>query len=63
MSSGLAITKAALDEFEMTQEYMLLAKEENAAKTYSRMLKRYHHLKALLNLSGVSLTAIDIIKE
>ena len=63
MPSGLAITKAALDEFEMTQEYMLLAKEENAAKTYSRMLKRHHHLKALLNLSGVSLTAIDIIKE
>ena len=63
MPSGLAITKAALDEFEMTQEYMLLAKEENAAKTYSRMLKRDHHLKALLNLSGVDLTAIDIIKE
>lgn len=37
MPSGLAITKAALDEFEMTQEYMLLAKEENAAKTYSRI--------------------------
>lgn len=63
MPSGLEITKAALDEFEMIQEYMLLAKEENAAKTYSRMLKRYHHLKALLNLSGVNLTAIDIIKE
>ncbi len=28
MPSGLAITKAVLDEFEMTQEYMLLAKEK-----------------------------------
>lgn len=37
MPSGLAITKAVLDEFEMIQEYMLLAKEKNAAKTYSRI--------------------------
>lgn len=63
MPSGLEITKAAMDEFEMIQEYMILAKEENAVKTYAKLKTRYLILKALLNVSGVNLTDIDRIKE
>ena len=35
MNNGEVI-KNAMDEFERIQEYMILAKEENAAKTYSK---------------------------
>lgn len=31
MPSGLEIIKAAMDEFKKIQEYMILAKKENAA--------------------------------
>lgn len=63
MPSGLEITKAAMDEFQQIQEYMELAKEEHAEKTYAKIKKRYLHLKALLTVAGVNLTDIDIIKE
>lgn len=33
MPSGLEIIKAAMDEFKKIQEYMILAKKENAAET------------------------------
>ena len=57
------IIKNALDDFETIQEYMLLAKTENAIKTYERMKKKYNSLKTLLNVLGVNLTDIDKIKE
>lgn len=63
MPSGLEITKAALDDFQEIQEYMLLAREENAEKTYAKLKDKYLTLKALLNVSGVSLADIDKIKE
>ena len=37
MPSGIEAAKAALDEFEMIQRYMLLAREENAVKTYAEL--------------------------
>lgn len=63
MPNGLEITKAALDDFKKIQEYMIVAKEENATRTYAKLKKEYLTLKALLNVSGVNLTDIDDIKE
>lgn len=42
---------------------MLLAKEENATKTYANFKEEYLSLKALLMVTGVNLTEIDKIKE
>lgn len=63
MPNGLEITKAAIDDFKKIQKYMLLAKEENATKTYAELKDEYLSLKALLQVSGVNLTDIDKIKE
>ena len=63
MPDGLEIMKAAIDDFEEIQEYMFLAKKENAVETYERLKKKYLSLKAILNVSGVNLTDIDRIKE
>ena len=62
-STNLEITKAAIDDFEEIQEYMLIAKEENAERTYAKLKKKYLSLKAILNVAGVNLTDIDEIKE
>ncbi len=63
MPNGLEIAKTAIDDFKEIQEYMFLAKEENAQKTYAKLKKKYFSLKALLNVAGVDLTDIDEIKE
>lgn len=34
MPTDIEVTKQALDDFKKIQEYMILAKEENATKTY-----------------------------
>ena len=39
MPSGIEVTKQALDDFKKIQEYMLIAREENAAKTYAKLKK------------------------
>lgn len=63
MPSGIEVTKQALDDFRKIQKYMLLAKEENATKTYAELKEEYLTLKALLNVLGVNMTDIDRIKE
>lgn len=63
MPNGLEITKAAIDDFKKIQRYMILAKKENAAETYAELKDEYLALKAILNVSGVSLAEIDKIKE
>ena len=63
MPSGIEVTKAALDDFKKIQDYMLLAKKENAVETYAKLKDEYLTLKALLNVSGVNLAEIDRIKE
>lgn len=63
MPSGIEVTKQALDDFRKIQEYMLLAKKENAVETYAKLKDEYLTIKAFLNLSGVNLTDIDKIKE
>ena len=57
------IMKNKIEEFEMIQRYMVLAKKENATETYAELKSRYLLLKALLNSLGVNLTDIDKIKE
>lgn len=63
MPDGLEITKAAIDDFKEIQEYMALAKKENATETYAKLKRKYLSLKAVLNVAGVNLTDIDEIKE
>ena len=63
MPSGIEVTKQALDDFKKIQEYMLLAKKENATETYAKLKDEYLTIKTLLNVSGVDLTDIDKIKE
>lgn len=63
MPSDIEVVKAALDDFKKIQKYMLLAREENATKTYAELKDEYLTLKAILNVSGVNLADIDKIKE
>ncbi len=63
MPNGLEITKAAIDDFNKIQRYMMLAKEENATKTYAELKREYLALKAILQVSGVNMADIDEIKE
>ncbi len=63
MPTSLEVTKAAIDDFKKIQKYMVLAKEENATKTYEELKDEYLSLKAILEVSGVNLTDIDKIKE
>lgn len=63
MPTSLEITKDTIIEFKDIQEAMLLAREENATKTYAKLKARYTSLKAILNVAGVNMTDIDIIKE
>ena len=63
MPDGIEVIKDALDDFKKIQEYMLLAKKENATETYAKLKDEYLTIKALLNVSGVNLADIDKIKE
>lgn len=63
MPSDIEVTKAALNDFAKVQRRMLLAKAENATKTYADLKEEYITLKALLTVAGVNLTEIDKIKE
>ena len=63
MPANIEVTKAALDDFKKIQEYMLLAKKENATETYAKLKDEYLTIKALLSVSGVNLADIDKIKE
>ena len=63
MPNGLEIMKAAIDDFKKIQDYMILAKEENAERTYAKLKDEYLSLKAMLTIAGVNLTDIDKIKE
>ncbi|MFG6337145.1 MAG: hypothetical protein K1W31_01505 [Lachnospiraceae bacterium] len=63
MPTGIEVTKAALDDFKKIQEYMLLARKENAMETYEKLKDEYLTIKALLSVSGVNLVDIDKIKE
>ena len=63
VSEDLAVIRDALNDFQKVQRRMLLAKEENAMKTYADLKDDYVSLKVLLTSLGVNLTEIDKIKE
>ncbi len=63
MPNGAEIIRDALNDFQKVQKRMMLAKEENAVKTYADLKDDYLSLKALLTSLGVNLTEIDKIKE
>lgn len=62
MNNG-EIIQRGIEEFREVQDYMILAKEENATKTYAKLKDKYISLKALLNSLGVNMADIDKIKE
>ena len=62
-TNNAEIIKNAIDGLNKIQEYMMLAKGENATQTYNKLKDEYLSLKALLNVLGVNLTDIDKIKE
>lgn len=57
------IIQRGIEDFREVQEYMLLARKENATETYAKLKKKYISLKALLNSLGVNMSDIDEIKE
>ncbi len=63
MPTGLEVTRDTIEQFQKIQRHMLIAKEENATKTYDSLKDDYLSLKAILNVAGVNLTDIDKIKE
>lgn len=63
MPNTLEVAKEAIEQFQKIQKHMLIAKEENATKTYESLKEDYLSLKAILNIAGVNLTDIDRIKE
>ena len=63
MPNTLEVAKDVIEQFQKVQKHMLIAKEENATKTYDSLKDDYLVLKAILNIAGVNLTDIDKIKE
>ncbi|MBR1634530.1 MAG: hypothetical protein IJ682_05640 [Lachnospiraceae bacterium] len=63
MAVSLEITERAIKDFQRIQEYMISAKKENAMETYEKLKSDYISTKALLNVAGVNLSELDIIKE
>ncbi len=63
MPSNAEIAKDAIEQFKKVQRYMTIAKKENAVETYAELKSDYLSLKALLNVIGVNLIDIDIMKE
>ena len=63
MPGNAEIAKDTIEQFKKIQRYMTVAKKENATETYAELKSEYLSLKALLNVIGVNLIDIDIIKE
>lgn len=63
MSGNGEIIERSVNDFLKVQKRMLLAKEENAMKTYEDLKDDYISLRVILVSMGVNLTEIDRIKE
>ena len=59
MPNNAEIAKDTIEQFKKIQDYMVLAKEEHAVKTYDKLKREY----LSLNVIGVNLIDIDLIKE
>ena len=53
--------KVSIEEFSRLQNYML--EVEKDSNVYKNMKRRYIELKVFLQVSGINLTELDIIKE
>lgn len=53
--------KISIEEFSRLQDYMLQVEKDS--NVYKSMKKRYVELKVFLQIAGVNLTELDIIKE
>ncbi len=62
MNNG-EIIQRGIEDFREVQDYMTLARKENATETYAKLKEKYISLKALLNSLGVNMADIDRIKE
>lgn len=58
MPPGIEVARDAIEQFQKVQKHMLMAKEENATKTYASLKDDYLSLKAILNIAGVNLTDV-----
>ena len=63
MPSNGEIIQRGIEDFREVQDYMTLARKENATETYARLKEKYISLKALLSSLGVNMADIDRIKE
>ncbi len=63
MPSNGKIIERSVNDFVKVQKRMLLAKEENAPKTYEDLKVDYISLKVILAGMGVNLAELDRIKE
>ncbi|MCM1038324.1 MAG: hypothetical protein NC314_01895 [Roseburia sp.] len=63
MPSNAEIAKDTIEQFKKIQDFMVAAKKEGAKETYALLKREYLSLKALLNVIGVNLIDIDIVKE
>ncbi|MDE6888755.1 MAG: hypothetical protein K2P45_08955 [Eubacterium sp.] len=63
MPSNGEIIERSVNDFVKVQKRMLLAKEENAPKTYEDLKEDYISLKVILASMGVNLAELDRIKE
>ena len=63
MPTNAEIIKNAIDDFKKIQDYMAIARKENATETFAKLRDEYLSLKALLTVLGVNLTDIDKMKE
>lgn len=63
MPNSAETAKTAIDDFKKIQDYMIVAKEEGATRTYAKLKDEYLSIKAILTVLGVNLTDIDKMKE
>ncbi len=63
MPSNGEIIERSINDFQKVQKRMLLAREENAVRTYEDLKEDYISLKVILTSLGVNLTMIDKINE
>ncbi|MCI8743947.1 MAG: hypothetical protein HFG62_11210 [Lachnospiraceae bacterium] len=63
MPNSAEIMSKSIEDFVKVQRRMLLARQENAPKTYADLKEEYISLKVLLSSLGVNVTELDKIKE
>ena len=63
MPSNGEIIERSINDFQKVQKRMLLAREENAVRTYEDLKEDYISLKVILTSLDVNLTMIDKINE